>query len=226
MLHTEVESARIDASDPLYSKGLHSLERWTALGVPFIAARPLKSPAVKTMAEHRDALEKALKMPVTFTPDDITSYRVGRMIEAGLPFIASSKQMYFPFLGIALADGKGRACNRSIVSVDEDSPRGDIKNLARKTVEDTISELLDEEADQLVGIGCYERSAGRDWGGIAIEGSIARIGEHIERLNTRSIKRLLGGTSPMDYRKSPGLKLRKKRHHPHSPIIQQHKLLA
>lgn len=86
------------------------------------------------------------------------------MIEAGLPFIASSKQMYFPFLGIALADGKGRARNRSIVSVDEDSPRGDIKNLARKTVEDTINELLDEEADQLVGIGCYERSAGRDWG--------------------------------------------------------------
>lgn len=78
MLHTEVESARIDASGiPLYSKGLHSPERWTAFGVPFIAARPLKSPAVKTMAEHRDALEKALKMPVAFTLDDTTSCRAG-----------------------------------------------------------------------------------------------------------------------------------------------------
>lgn len=46
---------------------------------------------------------------------------------------------------------------------------------------------------------------GRDWGGVTIEGLIARIGEYIERYNTKRIKRSLGGMSPMDHRKSLGL---------------------
>lgn len=50
----------------------------------------------------------------------------------------------------------------NIVSVDEESLRGDIRNLVRKTVEDTIYALLDEEASKLVGAGRYERAAGRE----------------------------------------------------------------
>ena len=46
---------------------------------------------------------------------------------------------------------------------------------------------------------------GRDWGGVTIEVLIARIGEYIERYNTKRIKRSLGGMSPMDHRKSLGL---------------------
>ncbi len=50
----------------------------------------------------------------------------------------------------------------NIVSVDEESLRGDIGNLVRKTVEDTINALLDEEASELVGAGRYEKAAGRE----------------------------------------------------------------
>ena len=50
----------------------------------------------------------------------------------------------------------------NIVSVDEESLRGDIRNLVRKTVEDTINALLDEEASELVGAGRYEKAAGRE----------------------------------------------------------------
>lgn len=39
----------------------------------------------------------------------------------------------------------------NIVSVDEESLRNDIKNLVRKTVEETLNALLDEEASELVG---------------------------------------------------------------------------
>ena len=124
MLHTEVESAQIDASRiPLYLKGLYSMERWAAFGVPFIVAHPLENPAVKTMAKHRDALEKALKIPVAFALEDTTSYRAGRMIEAGLPFVVPNKQVYLPFLGIALADGKGHARNRAQANVETFSPQ-------------------------------------------------------------------------------------------------------
>ena len=41
----------------------------------------------------------------------------------------------------------------NIVTVDEESLRKDIKNLVRKTVEETLNALLDEEASELVGAG-------------------------------------------------------------------------
>ena len=50
----------------------------------------------------------------------------------------------------------------NIVTVDEESLRKDIKNLVRKTVEETLNTLLDEEASELVGAGRYERTAGRE----------------------------------------------------------------
>lgn len=50
-----------------------------------------------------------------------------------------------------------------------------------------------------------EAFCGRDWGGIMVYGFIARIGEYIERYNTKRIKRSLSGMSPMVYRKSLGL---------------------
>lgn len=60
-LHTRVDCEPVDASGlPLYLRGLYSLERWTAFGVPFAVASPVESPTVKTMAKHRDALEAAL----------------------------------------------------------------------------------------------------------------------------------------------------------------------
>lgn len=49
----------------------------------------------------------------------------------------------------------------NIVTVDEESLRKDIENLVRRTVEETLNALLDEEASELVGAGRYERTAGR-----------------------------------------------------------------
>ena len=50
----------------------------------------------------------------------------------------------------------------NIVSVDEESLRNDIKNLVRRTVEEPLSALLDEETSELVGGERYERTAGRE----------------------------------------------------------------
>ena len=55
-----------------------------------------------------------------------------------------------------------RAVSESIVSVDEESLRGNIRNLVRKNVEDTTNVLLDEEASGLVGAERYGRTAGRE----------------------------------------------------------------
>ena len=45
-----------------------------------------------------------------------------------------------------------------IVSLDEGAVRGELREMVRKTIEETINAMLDEEADQLVGAAPYERT--------------------------------------------------------------------
>ena len=42
-----------------------------------------------------------------------------------------------------------------IVSFDEQAVKDELRELARKTIEETINAMLDEEADQLVGARPY-----------------------------------------------------------------------
>lgn len=49
-----------------------------------------------------------------------------------------------------------------IVTFDEAAVRGELKELVRQTVEDTLNALLEEEADDLVGADRYERTAERE----------------------------------------------------------------
>lgn len=49
-----------------------------------------------------------------------------------------------------------------IVSFDEEAIKSELRELVRKTVEDTLNALLAEEADDLVGAGRYERTADRE----------------------------------------------------------------
>ena len=149
-LHAKVESEPAEALDlPLYLKGLYSLEQWTAFGVPFIIASPCEGPAVKTMAKHRDALEKALKIPVAFALENPTSYRVERMLEAGLPFIAPGKQLYLPFLGVALSK-ESRCANSSRRTIAETlSPQA--QRLALMMIYDDLDGVNVTRAADLLG---------------------------------------------------------------------------
>lgn len=52
--------------------------------------------------------------------------------------------------------------SESIVSINEESLRLDIKELVKNTVRDVINQLLDEEADELVNAERYERTAERE----------------------------------------------------------------
>lgn len=45
-----------------------------------------------------------------------------------------------------------------IVSFDEEAVKSELRELVRKTIEETINAMLDEKADQLVGAGPYERT--------------------------------------------------------------------
>lgn len=45
-----------------------------------------------------------------------------------------------------------------IVSLDEQAVKDELRELVRKTIEETINAMLDEEADQLIGAAPYERT--------------------------------------------------------------------
>ena len=64
-----------------------------------------------------------------------------------------------------------------IVSVYEETLKGDLRELVRKTVQDTINALLEQEAEEMVGAERYERTAGRE---------AYRSGHYKRRLTTTS----------------------------------------
>ena len=51
--------------------------------------------------------------------------------------------------------------SKPIGSFDEQAVKDELRELVRKAIEETIDAMLDEEADQLVGAGPYERAAYR-----------------------------------------------------------------
>ena len=64
-----------------------------------------------------------------------------------------------------------------IVSLNEESLKADLRELVRRTVEEMLNGLLDEEADDLVGAERYERTADRE---------AYRAGHYERRLTTTS----------------------------------------
>ncbi len=68
----------------------------------------------------------------------------------------------------------------NIVSVDEESLRKDINNLVRKTVEETLNALLDEETSELVGAERYRRRL------TSVEEAIVEL--YLVGVSTRRIK--------------------------------------
>ena len=55
-----------------------------------------------------------------------------------------------------------------IVSFGEEAVKSELRELVRKTIEETINAMLDEEADQLVGAGPYERGFTTTSGRVAL----------------------------------------------------------
>lgn len=85
----------------------------------------------------------------------------------------------------------------NIVSVDEESLHKDIENLVRKTVEETLNALLDEEASELIRTERHERTAGRE---------AYRSGHYARKLaiGAREIETSSRGCSERSRRRSPG----------------------
>ena len=70
----------------------------------------------------------------------------------------------------------------NIASVDEESLRSDLRELVRKTVQETLNALLDEEADEMVGAAPREDGRPR---GAPFRPSQEEAGHHERRGRAR-----------------------------------------
>ena len=51
--------------------------------------------------------------------------------------------------------------SEKIITLNEDAVKTELKDLVRKSVEETLNELLDSEAEELTGAAKYERNESR-----------------------------------------------------------------
>ena len=51
--------------------------------------------------------------------------------------------------------------SETIIQLDEAAIKGELKDLVKNSVEETLNALLDHEADELVKAGRYERTSNR-----------------------------------------------------------------
>lgn len=61
-------------------------------------------------------------------------------------------------MSVEFNHARRQAISNPIVSFDEEAVKSELRELVRKTIEETINAMFDEEADQLVGAGPYERT--------------------------------------------------------------------
>ena len=63
---------------------------------------------------------------------------------------------------VASKHSKGeRNMSKNIIQLNEEAVKGELKELVRKSVEETLNELLDKEAEELTGAARYERNEAR-----------------------------------------------------------------
>lgn len=85
----------------------------------------------------------------------------------------------------------------NIVSVDDEPLRKDIKNLLRKTVEETLGALLDEEASELVVAERYGRTSGREAYRSGLTGVLEDLHGFLSSLDFHQMKKA-GARDKMD----------------------------
>ena len=61
-------------------------------------------PIINTLKKHLTAIQKFTNMPIVVELDNITRQKRKSLIENKIPFVVTGKQIYLPFLGIALQE--------------------------------------------------------------------------------------------------------------------------
>lgn len=87
---------------PLFLRGAYHLDVLRIADTDFLAATPIERVNLATMRKHRNKLKEITGMECAFRFEIISAYAKQKMLEEGIPFILEGKELYLPFLGMAL----------------------------------------------------------------------------------------------------------------------------
>lgn len=101
----ESGSARTDTL-PLYLKGGYVLHRVRLADIEFLLAKSKETMSLATLRKQREQISKHTGMECVLCMPTASAYARQKMIDEAIPFVILEREVYLPFLGVALA---GRA---------------------------------------------------------------------------------------------------------------------
>lgn len=110
MLHVKVTlSAYEDMGNlPLAIRGLYEISMAAVEGVTFLLVRPKEKVSLTAMRKNRLLIKKQAGLECVLQLPEATAYVKAKLLEEGVPFILEGKEIYMPFLGVALSNKKER----------------------------------------------------------------------------------------------------------------------
>jgi len=87
---------------PVFMRNEYEILQGEVENVPFLLLKKTGDLNLAQMKGHMQIVAKNTNMPCAFILDHITDYQKKRLIELHISFIVPGKQLYLPFLGVAL----------------------------------------------------------------------------------------------------------------------------
>lgn len=81
------------------------------LGERFLLIRPIETQTIQRTKIHLDRIYEKTGLFVAVLLEDITAYRIKKLLEERVPFIAIDRQMYLPFMALQIRKQKQRTKN-------------------------------------------------------------------------------------------------------------------
>ena len=105
-LHLNTSIFRYEKSSdlPLYLRNGYDLSTLSLLNVQCLLAKPKEQTNLTALRKQASQLKQLTGLNCVLCLDDIRIYTREKMISEGIPFIIVGKQIYMPFLGIALTN--------------------------------------------------------------------------------------------------------------------------
>lgn len=103
LLHVEIKVQNFEAINlPIYLKNTYDFSIFRLEKIKMLAAIPKEPVTLTALRKQRCQLIKTTGLECVFCFKNIRSYTKKKMIEEGISFIIKDKDVYLPFLGIAL----------------------------------------------------------------------------------------------------------------------------
>lgn len=106
-LHIKAKYKNYENSNlPLNIRALYDISIITITEIDFLVMHPKEKISLSSMKKHWIFLNKQSSLQCVLCLSEATSYIKKKMLEEGIPFIIEYKEIYLPFLGIALSNSK------------------------------------------------------------------------------------------------------------------------